>query len=108
MRHIYAIILTAGHASPGWTGTYFIAFLARAFNNIPPINLTVHVTKCGVGDVTVSSGDTCQTCGQGYFSFNPTNSTCDICVPDAECEKSTVLPVAGFWTSSPRSTQMHR
>jgi hypothetical protein len=75
---------------------------------VPPVNTTVHVAKCGLGDITVSSGDACQTCGRGYYSFDPLNSTCEMCVPDAECGNFTVLPVAGFWSSSPHSTQMHR
>jgi hypothetical protein len=76
--------------------------------DVPVVLITVHVAECGLGDVTVSTGDACQTCGRGYYSFNPLNNTCDTCVLNAECGNSTILPVAGFWSSSPRSTQMHR
>ena len=90
------------------TGTYIIKFMAPEFPSIPAVNITVHVTQCELGDVTASTGDACLTCGRGYYSFDPTNTTCDICVPNAECGNATVLPVAGFWSSSPLSTQMHR
>lgn len=89
-------------------GEYSVKFSAPEHPGLPVVGMTIHVAKCGLGDVTVSTGDACQTCGRGFYSFNPLNSTCDICVPDAECGNSTVVPVAGFWSSSPQSTQMHR
>lgn len=74
-----------------------------------PVVKTVYVVKCGVGDTTASTGDACQTCERGYYSLDPRNSTCDQCVPNAECPGgSVVLPAPGFWHSSPNSVQMHR
>lgn len=53
--------------------------------------LTVNVFSCPVGDVTVSSGDACQTCVRGFYSFNPANDTCDQC-PRYAGEASLVMP----------------
>ncbi len=71
-------------------------------------NVTVHVVHCGEGDVTTVTGDACQTCEKGYYSFDPRNNTCDNCVPNAECPGGAeILPLPGFWCSSPRSIQIH-
>ena len=77
--------------------------------DVPPISMTVHVVNCSVGDITVSSGDACQKCTRGTFSLDPRNSTCDQCVPNAECPGGAlILPLHGFWHSSHKSLQMHR
>lgn len=92
------------------TGAYLLQFFAPSMlGMMTSINMTVHVVNCSVGMVTAVSGDACQPCETGYYSFDPRNSTCDQCVPDAQCPGGAlVLPVSGWWSSSPRSVQMHR
>jgi hypothetical protein len=73
------------------------------------MSVSVHVVNCSVGMVTAVSGDACQPCETGYYSSDPRNSTCDQCVPGAQCPGGAVVsPVPGWWASSPRSVQMHR
>lgn len=90
-------------------GTYTLDFSTPTYGSVPPISMTVHVVNCSRGDVTVSSGDACQTCTRGSFSMDPRNNTCDQCVPNAECPGGyLVLPLPSFWKSAPSSIQMHR
>jgi hypothetical protein len=103
---------------PGWVvfvchlpgaGTYQVKFTIPGADDPPSTNITVHVVDCGVGDVTSLTGDACQTCENGYFSLDPRNNTCDICVPNAECiGGASITPAADFWHSAPHSVQMHR
>lgn len=88
-------------------GTYIVQCVV--FPEKPLVtNVTVHVVQCSIGDVTAATGDACQICEKGYYSFNPRNSSCDWCVPNAECPGGAeVLPLPGFWRSSPLSIQMH-
>lgn len=77
--------------------------------DVPAVQVKVHVVNCTQGDVTVSTGDACQLCSRGQYSFDPRNSTCDQCVPNAECPGgSVVLALPSFWLSSRRSVQVHR
>jgi hypothetical protein len=90
-------------------GVYTVSFHVPGFPHVRPVNLTVHVVPCSQGDVTSSSGDACIPCSRGWYSLDPRNSTCDQCVPNAECPGgASILPLPGWWHSSPRSTQMHR
>jgi hypothetical protein len=92
-----------------YAGAYNISFAVTNFAHVEPVVKTVYVVKCGVGDTTASTGDACQTCERGSYSLDPRNSTCDQCVPNAECPGGAViLPLPGFWHSSPNSVQMHR
>jgi hypothetical protein len=85
-----------------------VSFVIPTANNPPTVNVTVHVVQCSIGDLTAATGDACQTCDRGYYSFDPRNSTCDWCVPNAECPGGAEIhPNPGFWRSSQRSIQMH-
>lgn len=89
-------------------GTYVLKF--NVLEAEPPLltTVTVHVVGCSVGDVTTVTGDACQTCERGYYSFDPRNNTCDWCVPNAECAGgANILTAPGYWRSAPRSIQMH-
>lgn len=90
-------------------GTYQVQFIIPGFVNPPTATIMVHVVQCPLSDVTSVTGDMCQTGERGYYSFDPRNSTCDICVPNAECSGGALIqPTPGFWHSAPHSIQMHR
>jgi hypothetical protein len=92
-------------------GLYVLNFSAvgETAPAVPAVQVKVHVVNCTQGDVTLSTGDACAKCARGQYSFDPRNSTCDQCVPDAECPGgAVVLALPGFWLSSPHSVQVHR
>lgn len=90
-------------------GNYTISFGLLSDETIPPATMTVEVASCGLGDVTVGSGDACETCSSGTFSLNPANPQCDECPAHASCPGGAVMePLLGYWHSAPRSSQMHR
>lgn len=90
-------------------GLYNLQFKAFSFDDVAPVNVKVHVVGCSIGEVTAVTGTACTKCEKGYFSLNPENNTCDMCVENANCSGGAViLPVQGFWHSSPQSLQMHR
>jgi hypothetical protein len=65
------------------------------------------VSECLPGEVR--AGAWCQVCGANLYSFNPTNSSCDICPADASCAGGTkIYPDDGHWHSTDWSTQIHR
>jgi hypothetical protein len=106
-RNVVSLVCAPMIFSPA--GTYLVKFTLPSANEAPSVNVTVHVVNCEVGDVTSVTGDACQTCEKGYYSLDPRNSTCDICVPNAECSGgSSIIAAPQFWHSSPRSIQMHR
>lgn len=62
-----------------------------------------------MGDVVASTADACITCVAGSYSLDPHNTTCDKCPDNAVCPGSwAVLPLEGYWSSSPYSVQIHR
>uniref|UniRef100_A0A383W5C9 Right handed beta helix domain-containing protein n=1 Tax=Tetradesmus obliquus TaxID=3088 RepID=A0A383W5C9_TETOB len=65
------------------------------------------VSECLPGEVR--AGAWCQVCGANLYSYNPTNTSCDICPADASCAGGTkIYPRDGYWHSSDWSTQIHR
>ncbi|WIA15703.1 hypothetical protein OEZ85_002324 [Tetradesmus obliquus] len=65
------------------------------------------VSECLPGEVR--AGAWCQVCGENLYSYNPTNTSCDICPADASCAGGTkIYPRDGYWHSSDWSTQIHR
>lgn len=65
------------------------------------------LSQCLPGEVR--AGAWCQQCGANLYSFNPANTSCDICPEDATCTGGTVIiPDSGYWHSSGWSTQIHR
>jgi hypothetical protein len=62
--------------------------------------------RCMPGEINV--GEWCAPCGRGLYSFNPTNTSCDVCPEGAVCTGSAeISPLPGHWHSSPWSTQVH-
>lgn len=73
------------------------------------VTVLINVPSCPKGDVTASTGDACISCVAGSYSMNPQNNTCDKCPDNALCPGNwSVLPLEGFWSSSPSSVQIHR
>jgi hypothetical protein len=58
----------------------------------PTAKLVVNVTGCPVGNVRADTGKACIQCPQGSYSFNPDNTTCDVCVANAGEDCSETLP----------------
>lgn len=62
-------------------------------------------TPCGTGEV--KQHDVCVCCPSHTFSFG--NSSCTPCPPNAVCPRASIIePMAGYWSSSPTSIQLHR
>lgn len=71
--------------------------------------LYLRIVPCPLGYITASSGDACSLCVRGYFSFDPRDRECTMCVANAQCPGGAELwPADGFWHSAPRSDQMLR
>jgi hypothetical protein len=90
-------------------GDYSVKFGIVDDDSVGSEYIDLRIVPCPLGQITASSGDACSLCVRGYFSFNPTDKQCTICVPNAECPGGANLwPVEGFWHSAPRSNQMLR
>ena len=96
----------------GYVGSTIAAFdNSRLF-----LPLVGNLTKCNVGVYlgwsTCREGewmqhDTCVCCPQHTYSF--TNISCEPCPSHGNCSGgSLVQPLPGYWSSSPKSVQMHR
>jgi predicted outer membrane repeat protein len=91
-------------------GRYSLTFAsAKVGDTVDNATVQLNVQSCPKGDVVASTGDACITCVAGSYSLDPHNITCDKCPDNSLCPGSwTVLPLEGFWSSSPYSAQMHR
>ena len=76
--------------------------------------MTVNVRQCMPGEVPGNSSvlfSTCNRCLPGQYSFNPTNTTCDVCPGDASTVNCTstaeMLSKEGHWHSGPQATMIH-
>lgn len=89
-------------------GTYRLEF-SGADPQVTPAKLQLRIVPCPSGYVTASTGDACSQCVRGYFSFNPSDKECTMCVPNAQCPGGAELyALRGFWSSAPKSQQIHR
>jgi predicted outer membrane repeat protein len=83
--------------------------LSGSRKTVENVTILLNVQSCPKGDVMASTGDACITCVAGSYSLDPHNTTCDKCPDYAVCPGSwAVLPLEGFWSSSPYSAQIHR
>lgn len=91
-------------------GNYSLTFLsANALDTLDTVTIQLHVLGCPMGDVVASTGNACITCVAGSYSFDPRNTTSDKCPDNAVCPGAwAVLPLEGYWSSSPFSVQIHR
>jgi predicted outer membrane repeat protein len=93
-------------------GRYPVTFKSALVDDNTPIEevtVVLNVLGCSKGDVVASTGDACITCVAGSYSLEPHNTTCDKCPDNAVCPGAwAVLPMEGYWSSSPDSAQIHR
>ena len=91
-------------------GQYNLTFAAAdVFETVEKTTIRLNVLSCSKGDVVASTGDACITCVAGTYSFDPRNTTCDKCPDNAVFPGAwAVLPLEGYWSSSPNSAQIHR
>ncbi|GMH44702.1 hypothetical protein BSKO_12654 [Bryopsis sp. KO-2023] len=82
------------------------------------VSLEVELRECVLGEVAQDNSlFGCLLCSNGLYSFNRMNSTCDPCPENANCsasvgekgvpERRPVVPLDGYWHSTPFSIQMH-
>ncbi|GMH44726.1 hypothetical protein BSKO_12678 [Bryopsis sp. KO-2023] len=82
------------------------------------VQLVAELRECIVGEVAQDNSlFGCLLCSNGLYSFNRKNSTCDACPKYANCsasigsegvlERQPVVPLNGYWHSTPFSIQMH-
>jgi hypothetical protein len=90
-------------------GQYSLSFVLPEAVSVPAANMSLTIRPCMRGEVTPSP-DSCLACPDGYFSLNPADAVCSVCVPGAAlCPGgSVVLPQPGFWMSAADSNQVHR
>ncbi len=70
-------------------------------SNINDTYQTIHFRECESGEITTSVGDnlyTCQECGLGTYSLDPSDTSCNICPDHAYCPGANVISVdSGYW-----------
>jgi hypothetical protein len=89
-------------------GMYSLSFVLPEAVNVPAANMSLSIRACMRGEVTPSP-DSCLACPSGYFSLDPADAVCSVCMPGAECPGgSLVLPQPGCWMSAADSNQVHR
>jgi hypothetical protein len=78
------------------------------FTGIPPVNLSMVVRACVVGEVAPFP-ETCEPCIPGFYSLDARQTMCNVCPAGAECPGgASMVPLLGWWHSTPTSSQMHR
>eukprot|EP00955_Chlamydomonas_euryale_P036723 350534-Chlamydomonas_euryale.AAC.2 len=78
---------------------------------LPPPLPNIYIPTLSLAPVVTLGGYACENCvGDASYSFDPSNITCDLCPPEANCSGtgSFLRPEAMFWHSHPFSPQLHR
>ena len=69
-------------------------------------NLTFSTRECFPGEIEADYE--CQPCLVDYYSFNTSSGACSDCEHHAKCSgRSSLVPVDGYWHSTPFSPQFH-
>ena len=96
------------NASTGQTNSSSSSNSSRLLRAPGPAIMSLQVRSCIPGEVTAAP-DACQECLEGSFSLNPSNATCDAAPDGAFAPGGTaIIPREGYWSSDPRSNQVHR
>jgi hypothetical protein len=115
---IFEGVIFSDNISPG-SGLDVKAIGDATLRFVGDTNITAHSstvvwirTTCFLGEYRQPGlGGVCQRCAPATFSFAETNSINHACVPcprHAKCPGGdTIIPDAGFWRSSSKSTQVH-
>ncbi|CAD7699333.1 unnamed protein product [Ostreobium quekettii] len=88
-------------------GTYSLSFGAEG---VDPVTANFSIRKCRPGEVSIRRGavNVCRVCDANEYSFSP-EVECRDCDSRATCPgRAALVPLDGFWHSSPFSTQLHR
>ena len=74
-----------------------------------PVEITVYVRGCVMGEVLSANGAFCEPCSAATFSFLPEDdSECRPCPDNGNCESKAVLPKQGYWHQIPCSEHIQR
>lgn len=110
-------------AAIGDPDTYTVNLTAKVtgqlFLGVVSAPIEVQLRECIAGEVNQPNRlFGCLDCTQGLYSFNPLNETCDPCPANGNCTgevsvkgqviRHPLVPVDGYWHSTPFSTQMHQ
>eukprot|EP00803_Ostreobium_quekettii_P002345 evm.model.scf_47.5 EVM.evm.TU.scf_47.5 scf_47:34700-36623(-) len=76
-------------------------------STIEPVQFTVAIRECLVGEVEAEDGFQCKVCSYGFHGLDPTKEECTPCHANAFCNGTTITPKLGFWHSSSKSTEVH-
>jgi hypothetical protein len=89
-------------------GNYSLSFVLPEAVNVPVANMSLSIRACMRGEVTPSP-DSCLACPSGYYSLDPADAVCSVCVQGAVCPGGSImLPQPGYWMSAADSNQLHR
>lgn len=97
----------------GLPGTYIVEVRPVDYPTAPSAEVRITIRDCEPGEVRTTPG-VCDPCPEGSFSFSPHDTLCRPCPHSdnrevAQCLGGvTVVPLPGYWHSSPWSSQMHK
>jgi len=96
----------------GIPGAFTQLTFSVAVSGISAANLVFYFRNCISGEITLLTDNvgptaSCYTCTVGTFSFYPTDSSCQICSPYAQCPGGNVIDVnANYWRSDTLSSNL--
>lgn len=70
------------------------------------VKIQLLLSECKLGEVQSSNMNECIACEEGFYSFSNNETSCHKCPADALCSGNELVPVKGFWHSSPYSTSI--
>lgn len=92
-------------AQVGQTHNLTVSFAPSILSNI---TLQVQVRQCVSGEMLHPSGERCDTCGEGLYSFNPLRGCIECPSSNARCNGSTITPNDQFWHFTSQSVNIHK
>ncbi|OMJ88200.1 hypothetical protein SteCoe_9934 [Stentor coeruleus] len=70
------------------------------------VTVELLLSECKLGEVVTNNKNECIACEEGFYSFFNNETSCHKCPADATCSGNELIPVKGFWHSSPSSTSI--
>lgn len=69
---------------------------------LDPVNLTVRVRECNIGEESSRGQLLCQPCSPVQYNFHPSKpGGCQRCPNDATCKGRYIIPNKGYWNKGP-------